>query len=76
MKLFLVLVLTVAALFLWQRHGNETASAPSSQSGASSSTESVTPRPVSAQNWAKHSLDRTREVMSQVEQTRDQNEQH
>jgi hypothetical protein len=32
--------------------------------------ESTTPRPVSEHNWAKHALDRTREVTRQVAEQR------
>ena len=73
MKMFLVLVLSVAALFVWQRQGNETVTAtkPPAEKQA---TVAAVPRPISEHNWAKHSLDRAHEVADQVRQTRGQND--
>ncbi len=74
MKMFLVLVLSVTALFLWQRGGEKAATAD--KSGIEAPTAAIPPvRPVSEHNWAKHSLDRAHEVADQVRQTREENEQ-
>ncbi len=73
MKMFLVLVLTVTALFVWQRSGNNDA-----KTGAPPATKvagPATPRPVYEHDWAKHSLDRANEVANQVRRSRQQNEQ-
>jgi cell division protein FtsN len=63
-----VVILIMAGLgyfFLAQkRQEQETASAKPSV------TQSTSPRPVSEHDWAKHALDRTREVTQQVRQTR------
>ncbi len=63
-----VVILIMAGLgyfFLVQkRHEQETASAKPAV------TQSASPRPVSEHDWAKHALDRTREVTQQVKQTR------
>ena len=112
MKTFLVLVLSLTALFLWQRSGNQETAAhfvgdaqvaearracphakrhrvlgeaadhvePHLAAQPKPTTEkvttaAVTPGPVSEHNWAKHSLDRTHEVMDQVQQARRSNEQ-
>lgn len=74
MKMFLVLVLSATALFVWQRQGNNavTATNPRIEERA---VAAATPRPVSEHNWAKHSLDRAHEVTDQVRQSREQNEQ-
>ena len=71
--MFLVLVLTVTALFVWQRSGNNDAA-----TGAPPATKvagSATPRPVYEHDWAKHSLDRAHDVADQVRKSRQQNEQ-
>jgi hypothetical protein len=69
MKTFVLLVLTVTALFIWQKHDGSprTASKPKAETSVAASTGS---RPVSEHDWAKRSLDRTHEVMDQVAQTR------
>ncbi len=71
MKTFLVLVLTLTALFIWQRKGNEELSATKPRIEAATGTA---PQPVSKHNWAKHSIDRAHEVADQVRQSREQNE--
>jgi len=73
MKTFLVLVLSVTALFVWQRQSTNSVSAtkPPSEIRAASS---ASPRPVSEHDWAKHSIDRAHEVADQVRQSREQNE--
>ena len=71
--MFLVLVLTVTALFVWQRSGNNEPA-----TGAPLATKAAvpaTPRPVYEHDWAKHSLDRANEVANQVRRSRQQNEQ-
>jgi hypothetical protein len=75
MKTFLVLVLSLTALYLWQRSGNQQTATQSKPATEKITTAAVTPGPVSEHNWAKHSLDRTHEVIDQVQQTRRSNEQ-
>jgi len=75
MKTFLVLVLSLTAVFLWQRNGNQETAAQPKPTTEKVTTAAVTPGPVSEHNWAKHSLDRTHEVMDQVQQARRSNEQ-
>ena len=74
MKMFLLIVLSVTALFIWQRHGGSDA-APESKPATATAAASATPRPVYEHDWAKHSLDRAQEVANQVRETRKQNEQ-
>ena len=74
MKTFLVLVLSVTALYLWQRSGDQEAATPSKPVTEKITTAAVTPGPVSEHNWAKHSLDRTHEVIDEVQQSRRSNE--
>lgn len=75
MKTFLVLVLSVTALFVWQRSGENNATPENKPAAAKAAPVAVTPRPVSEHDWAKHSLDRAHEVANQVQQTRRENEQ-
>ncbi len=72
MKTFLLVVLTVAALFIWQRKsGHPTAETKQSEEV----TAVVAPaRTISEHNWAKHSLDRAHEVAEQVHQSRGENQ--
>lgn len=72
--MFLVLVLSVAALFVWQRDGEKNAATNKVQR-ATQSAATASPRPVSEHNWAKNSLDRTHAVMEQVQQSRAENDQ-
>ncbi len=74
MKTFLLLVLCVSALFVWQREGEKAAMANKPRI-ATPSAATASPRPVSKHNWAKNSLDRAHAVADQVRQTREQNEQ-
>ncbi|HEX4666608.1 MAG TPA: hypothetical protein VH207_08405 [Chthoniobacterales bacterium] len=74
MKTFLVLVLSVTALFVWQREGEKNAVANKPRS-AMPSAATASPRPVSEHNWAKNSLDRARAMVNQVQQSRAGNEQ-
>jgi hypothetical protein len=75
MKTFLLLVLSVTALFFWQRHGSNDAAQETKPPVSTSAVTATTPRPVSEHNWAKHSIDRAQEVADQVRETRQQNEQ-
>lgn len=75
MKTFLVLVLSLTALYLWQRSGDQETATQSKPATEKTITAAVTPGPVSEHNWAKHSLDRTHEVIDQVQKTRRSNEQ-
>ena len=74
MRTFLLLVLTVTALYVWQRQGNDavTATRPRTETPVATRTA---PLPVSEHDWAKHSIDRAHEVANQVRETRQQNEQ-
>ncbi|MEO7724084.1 MAG: hypothetical protein ABIU29_05260 [Chthoniobacterales bacterium] len=74
MKTFLVLVLSVIALFVWQRQGQESVDTAKAPIEATSPAVNQ-PRPVSEHNWAKHSLDRAHEVVEQVGQVREQDDQ-
>lgn len=73
MKMFLVLVLTVAAMFVWQAHNEKSARPQDPVTEAQRSTPGKS-RPISAHNWAKNSLDRAHQALDEVQQTREQNE--
>jgi hypothetical protein len=76
MKTFVVLVLTVTALFLWQRNGTQTAAngaKAEAKATLPSSSQPTQTSKVSDGNWAKHSLDRAHEVAAQVQATRREN---
>ncbi|MDQ3546242.1 MAG: hypothetical protein M3429_06960 [Verrucomicrobiota bacterium] len=75
MKIFVVLVLTVTALFVWQRSGNDGAQPASPALEPATNVAPVVAQPVSEHNWAKHSIDRAHEVANQVQETRRQDEQ-
>jgi hypothetical protein len=74
MKTFLVLALSVTALYLWQRSGARDAASENKPAVEKAAAAPATPRPVYEHDWAKHSLDRTHEVMDQVQQSREQND--
>ena len=74
MRTFLLLVLTVTALYVWQRQGNDAVTATKPRAETAVATRAA-PRPVSEHDWAKHSIDRAHEVANQVRETRRQNEQ-
>lgn len=74
MRTFLLLVLTVTALYVWQKQGNDVVTATQPRAETPVATPAA-PRPVSEHNWAKHSIDRAHEVANQVQETRQQNEQ-
>lgn len=75
MKTFLVLILSVTALYLWQRSGDREAVTENKPAVEKVAAVAATPRPVYEHDWAKHSLDRAQEVANQVRTTRQQNEQ-
>ena len=68
MKTFIVLLLTVTALFVWQRNSGQ----PAPAKGAASRTGPAQTKEV---NWPKNSLDQARRVVDQVRTLREQNEQ-
>jgi len=72
MRTFLLLVLTVTALYVWQRQGNDAITATKPRAKAA---DTLTARPISEHDWAKHSIDRAHEVANQVRETRRQNDQ-
>ena len=77
MKTFLVLALSLMALYLWQRSGTGevvTENKPAVATVAPAAPIAATPSAVSEHNWAKHSLDRAHEAVGQVQQSREQNE--
>ena len=65
MMRFIVLVLTVAALFLWERNSDRP-SAGKTRATASTGTQ------VSGADWPKRSIDRARAVAGQVQTMREQ----
>jgi len=76
MKTFLVLALSLTAIFIWQRSGDRDAATGDKLAAVEKVVAApATPRPVYEHDWAKHSLDRTHEVMDQVRETRQSNEQ-
>ncbi len=79
MKTFLVLVLSVTALYVWQRRGDTNAvteNKPAVVQKVAPITPTVgSPSAVSEHNWAKHSLDRAHEVANQVRTSRQQSDQ-
>jgi hypothetical protein len=67
---FVILIaLVLGGLFVVQKQRERLATVAQAQQQAAAK-ESATPRPVSEHNWAKHSLDTTRKVMSQVAEQR------
>ena len=75
MKTFLVLVLSVTAVFIWQRSGDSHAVTENKPAAQNVAAALATPRPVYEHDWAKHSLDRAHAVADQVRETRQSNEQ-
>jgi hypothetical protein len=73
MKIFFVVLLIGAGVFFWHHH-HSTSAIAADEKNSTVPTASVTPRPVYEHDWAKHSLDRTHEVMDQVAKTRKDNE--
>jgi len=74
MRTFLLLVLTVTALYVWQRQGNDAVTATKPRAETPVTTRAAA-RPISEHDWAKRSIDRAHEVANQVRETRQQNEQ-
>jgi len=74
MKMFLLLIFSVTALFVWQRQGNNAVTA-TKPNGVTPIATPTTPRPVSEHDWAKRSLDRAQGVADEVRRTRAQNDQ-
>jgi len=71
MRTFVVLLIAavLGCLFLAQRrHEQNAAPAPATASAAAQKPSA--PRPVSEHNWAKHSIDRARNVTDQVAKQR------
>jgi hypothetical protein len=64
-----VIALALGGLFVVQRQREHLAAVALAEQQAAAKG-SPTPRPVSEHNWAKHSLDKTRSVMSQVAEQR------
>jgi len=73
MKTFLLLILTVTALFIWQRNGKPAATETKATRELPAATSSPA-RPISDHNWAKHSLDRARKVADEARNSREQND--
>lgn len=76
MKTFLILGLSAAVFFVWQRESDKPAPTATAPRTSAAATAAPTARPVSEHNWAKHSLDRAQEAADQVRSVRDENEQH
>ena len=76
MKTFIVLVLSLTALFLWQRSRESDAVTENKPAAEKVAAVAAPPRPVYEHDWAKHSLDRTHEVIDQVQLAREQDTQH
>jgi len=64
-----LIALVLGCLFLVQKRQEQKA-APAPVSTSTAARKPATPRPVSEHNWAKHSLDRTNNVISQVAKQR------
>ena len=71
MRTFVVVLIAIVlgGLFLVQKRHEQNA-APAPASTTASAQKPSTPRPVSEHDWAKHSLDKTRSVMSKVAEQR------
>ena len=64
-----LIALVLGGLFLIQKQREHLATVAQAEEQANAKG-SPTPRPVSEHNWAKHSLDTTRSVMSKVAEQR------
>lgn len=73
MKTFLLVVLTVAALFIWQRKSG--GRAVETRPHESAALEASPARTISEHNWAKNSLDRARDVADQMQSARAEDQQ-
>jgi hypothetical protein len=65
----ILIALVLGGLFLVQKQRERLAAVAQAEQQAAAK-ETATPRPVSEHNWAKHSLDKTRSVMSKVAEQR------
>jgi hypothetical protein len=65
----ILIALVLGGLFVVQKQRERLATVAQAEQQAAAKG-SPTPRPVSEHNWAKHSLDKTRSVMSQVAEQR------
>jgi hypothetical protein len=73
MKTFLLVILTVTALFIWQRNSNPTAT-ETKATQERPAAKSPPPRATSDHNWAKRSLDRAQAVADQARKSREEGE--
>jgi hypothetical protein len=73
MKTFVLLVLTVIALFLWQR-GDERNVKTSPNANVAPAAPAVTQQ-TAQHDWAKRSIDRAREVVADANSAQRQNQQ-
>jgi hypothetical protein len=60
-----LIIAGLGILYLWQKSG-ETASVPNEPNEHASVVTPAPPRQVSEHDWAKHSIDRAREVADQA----------
>lgn len=60
--LLFLIIASLGVLYLWQKN-NETAAVPGEHASVMTPTQ---PRQVSEHDWAKHSIDRAREVAEQA----------
>lgn len=67
MRTFLLLALTVGALYLWQQNEQHPAAKKIEKTLNDSSIEQT----IEQHNWAKHALDRAHEVAGQVKTSRE-----
>ena len=65
----ILIALVLGGLFLVQKQREHLAAGAQAEQKATAK-EAPTPRPVSEHDWAKHSLDKTRSVMSKVAEQR------
>ena len=65
----ILIALVLGGLFLFQKQREHMATVAQAEQQAAAKG-SPTPRPVSEHDWAKHSLDKTRSVMSKVAEQR------
>ncbi len=75
MKTFLLLVLTVVALFVWQRNAGQSPPGSNRPPTAYENSASASPSPPGlAHHWIKNSLGRAEEVAKQVRTSRAEND--
>jgi len=73
MKTFMLVILTVTALFIWQRNSNPTAAETKAAREMPAASLSP-PQTTSDHNWAKRSLDRAQTVAEQARKSREESE--